>query len=78
MPRGYKSKYTDKQRRQAEHIEESYKKSGVTEHEAERRAWATVNEQDGGGKKVGPDEKNWRAKSKIHYAASLLFDRLNR
>ena len=53
MPRGDKSKYTDKQERQAEHIEESYKEKGVSEDEAEKRAWATVNKQDGGGNKPG-------------------------
>lgn len=53
MPRGDKSKYTDKQKRQAEHIEEGYIEQGVSEDEAERRAWATVNKQDGGGKKSG-------------------------
>jgi plasmid stabilization system protein ParE len=53
MPRGDKSKYTDKQKRQAEHIEESYEKKGLSGDEAERRAWATVNKQDGGGKKSG-------------------------
>jgi plasmid stabilization system protein ParE len=53
MPRGDKSKYTDKQRRQAEHIEEGYRDSGVAEGEAERRAWATVNKESGGGKKSG-------------------------
>lgn len=53
MPRGDKSAYTDKQKRQAEHIEESYKERGVSEDEAEARAWATVNKQDGGGKKSG-------------------------
>jgi plasmid stabilization system protein ParE len=53
MPRGDKSKYTDKQKRQAEHIEEGYKERGVSEKEAERRAWATVNEMTGGGKKMG-------------------------
>ena len=51
MPRGDKSTYTDKQKRQAEHIEESYENQGLSEEEAERRAWATVNKQDGGGKK---------------------------
>jgi len=51
MPRGDKSAYTDKQKRQAEHIEESYEKQGLSEEEAERRAWATVNKQDHGGKK---------------------------
>jgi plasmid stabilization system protein ParE len=53
MPQGDKSKYTDKQKRQAEHIEEGYEKKGVSEEEAEARAWATVNKQDGGGKKAG-------------------------
>lgn len=53
MPQGDKSAYTDKQKRQAEHIEESYKERGVSEDEAEGRAWATVNKQDGGGKKSG-------------------------
>src|SRR5688572_4405734 len=53
MPRGDKSKYTNKQKRQAEHIEEGYKERGVSEDEAERRAWATVNEMTGGGKKSG-------------------------
>jgi plasmid stabilization system protein ParE len=47
------NKYTNKQERKAEHIEESYKKRGVSEDEAERRAWATVNKQDGGGKNPG-------------------------
>ena len=53
MPQGDKSKYTDKQKRQAQHIEEGYEKQGLPEDEAERRAWATVNKQDGGGKKPG-------------------------
>ncbi len=53
MPRGDKSKYTDKQDRKAEHIAECYEKRGVPETEAERRAWATVNKDDGGGKKPG-------------------------
>jgi len=53
MPRGDKSAYTDKQKRQAEHIEESYEGRGVSEGEAERRAWATVNKETGGGKKSG-------------------------
>jgi plasmid stabilization system protein ParE len=53
MPQGDKRKYTDKQKRQAEHIEEGYKKSGVPEKEAENRAWATVNKESGGGKKSG-------------------------
>jgi len=53
MPRGDKSKYTDKQERKADHIAEGYEKHGVSEKEAERRAWATVNKDDGGGKKPG-------------------------
>ena len=53
MPRGDKSRYTDKQERKADHIEEGYEKRGVPKDEAERRAWATVNKMDGGGKKSG-------------------------
>ena len=53
MPRGDKSSYTDKQKRQAEHIEEGYEHRGVAEKEAERRAWATVNKETGGGNKSG-------------------------
>lgn len=51
MSQGDKSSYTDKQKRKAEHIEEGYEKKGTSKKEAERRAWATVNKQDGGGKK---------------------------
>lgn len=53
MPRGDKSSYTSKQKRQAEHIEEGYEKKGVSKKKAESRAWATVNKQDHGGKKSG-------------------------
>src|SRR5687767_5020417 len=53
MPRGDKSKYTDKQKRKADHIEEGYKQRGVPEDEAERRAWATVNKTHRGGEKPG-------------------------
>jgi plasmid stabilization system protein ParE len=53
MPRGDKSKYTDKQVRTADHIAESYEQRGASEKEAEARAWATVNKEDGGGKKSG-------------------------
>lgn len=53
MPRGDKSKYTGKQKRMAEHIEEGYEDRGVSEKEAERRAWATVNAETHGGKKPG-------------------------
>ena len=62
MPRGDKSAYTDKQKRKAEHIEESYEDRGVPKKEAEARAWATVNKESGGGNKSGsgrgkPDTK---------------------
>jgi hypothetical protein len=53
MPRGDKSSYTHKQKRQAEHIEKGYEKRGTSKKEAERRAWATVNKETGGGKKSG-------------------------
>jgi plasmid stabilization system protein ParE len=53
MPRGDKSRYTNKQKRKAEHIEEGYEDRGVSHKEAERRAWATVNKESGGGKKSG-------------------------
>jgi plasmid stabilization system protein ParE len=58
MPQGSKEAYTDKQKRKAEHIEEGYEKQGVSKEEAERRAWATVNKQDGGGKKSGSGRKD--------------------
>jgi hypothetical protein len=53
MPQGDKSKYTDKQKRQAEHIEKGYEKKGVSTKTAESRAWATVNKETGGGQKKG-------------------------
>ena len=53
MPRGDKSSYSNKQKRQAEHIEEGYEARGVGTKEAERRAWATVNKETGGGNKSG-------------------------
>jgi plasmid stabilization system protein ParE len=53
MPRGDKGAYTDKQKRKAEHIEDSYEERGVSKKEAESRAWATVNKESGGGKKSG-------------------------
>jgi len=53
MPRGDKDKYTDKQKRKAQHIEEGYEERGVSEKEADRRAWATVNKESGGGNKSG-------------------------
>ncbi len=62
MPRGDKSSYTGKQKRKAEHIEEGYEHRGVSHGEAERRAWATVNKESGGGKKSG----SGRGKSESH------------
>ena len=53
MPRGDKDKYTDKEKRQAEHVEQGYESRGIPEKEAERRAWATVNKVHGGGEKPG-------------------------
>jgi len=53
MPQGDKSSYTSKQKRKAGHIEEGYEKQGVSKKEAEKRAWATVNRSDKGGKKSG-------------------------
>jgi plasmid stabilization system protein ParE len=77
MPRGSKAKYTDKQKRKAEHIEESYEAKGVSEREAEARAWATVNKQSGGGEKAGgsgqrtsPEAKKAARKSSARRAAA--------
>jgi len=53
MPRGSKAAYTNKQKRKARHIEKGYERRGVAQDEAERRAWATVNKESGGGKKSG-------------------------
>ena len=53
MPRGDKDKYTDKQKRKAEHIAEGYEDRGVSDKEAKSRAWATVNKESGGGNKSG-------------------------
>jgi plasmid stabilization system protein ParE len=62
MAQGDKKAYTDKQRRKAEHIEESYEVRGVRSKEAEARAWATVNKDDGGGKQSGSGRKASGAK----------------
>lgn len=64
MPRGSKEAYTDKQKRQAAHIEQGYREEGLSTEQAERRAWATVNKQDGGGKKSGSGRAD--AKRKHH------------
>ena len=65
MPRGDKSSYSNKQKRQAEHIEEGYEKRGTSSGEAKRRAWATVNKMTHGGKKSG----SGRGKSENHAPA---------
>jgi plasmid stabilization system protein ParE len=67
MARGSKSKYTGKQKRKAEHIEEGYEKRGTSKKEAERRAWATVNKESGGGKKSGSGrgKKESKASSRV-------------
>ena len=65
MPRGDKSKYTDKQKRKAEHIAEGYEDRGVPDKEAERRAWATVNKESGGGNKSG----SGRGKADTHVSS---------
>lgn len=65
MPRGDKGAYTDKQKRKAEHIEESYEERGVSNEEAAARAWATVNKESGGGKKSG----SGRGKKENHSAS---------
>jgi plasmid stabilization system protein ParE len=66
MPRGDKDAYTDKQKRKAEHIEESYEERGVPKEQAEARAWATVNKESGGGNKSG----SGRGKKDTHIASS--------
>ena len=53
MPRGSKASYSNKQKRKARHIEQGFERRGVSEGEAVRRAWATVNKESGGGKKSG-------------------------
>ena len=63
MPRGDKSAYTDKQKREAQHIEESYEKRGVSKKEAEERAWRTVNAHEGGGKNSGSGRSSSRSEA---------------
>jgi len=64
MPRGDKSKYTSKQKRKAEHIEESYEVRGLDQGEAEARAWATVNKQSVGGERAGGSGRKTSSASK--------------
>jgi plasmid stabilization system protein ParE len=71
MPRGDKSKYSDKQKRKAEHIEEGYERRGVSEREAERRAWATVNKESGGGKKSGSGRGKKESHASSHKGGKL-------
>jgi plasmid stabilization system protein ParE len=66
MARGSKSKYTSKQKRKAEHIEAGYEKRGTSKKEAERRAWATVNKESGGGKKSGSGRGKKENKASSH------------
>lgn len=66
MPQGDKSSYTDKQKRKARHIEEGYEDRGVSHREAERRAWATVNKESGGGNKSG----SGRGKAENHASSA--------
>lgn len=66
MPKGDKSRYTDKQKRKAEHIAEGYEDRGVPEKQAEARAWATVNKESGGGNKSG----SGRGKPDTHISSS--------
>lgn len=66
MPQGDKSAYTDKQKRAAQHIEESYEDRGVPKKEAQARAWATVNKESGGGNKSG----SGRGKQDTHVSSS--------
>ncbi len=66
MPTQNKDKYTDQQKRKAEHIEDSYESKGVSKGEAEARAWATVNKQSGGGEKKGGSGSKKSASAKSH------------
>ncbi|MFI8558175.1 termination factor Rho [Pseudomonas putida] len=72
MPRGDKDKYTDKQKRKAEHIEDEYEAKGLSKDEAEARAWATVNKQSGGGERKGGSgrQKSTAAKAKSREASA--------
>lgn len=68
--RGSKSKYTGKQKREAEHIAEGYTKRGTSKKEAKRRAWATVNKENGGGKKSGSGRKSAKKGSSARRGSS--------
>jgi plasmid stabilization system protein ParE len=64
MPRGDKSSYSSRQKRKAEHIEKGYEKRGVSKKTAAKRAWATVNKQEGGGTKKGSGRKKTASRKK--------------
>lgn len=64
MARGDKSSYSGKQKREAAHIEKSYQRKGVSKKTAQKRAWATVNKQDGGAKKTGAKKKSRKTAKK--------------
>ncbi len=70
MPQGDKSSYTAKQKREARHIEQGYEKRGVSKKEAESRAWATVNKQDGGGKASASGRGQSKARTSAERSAS--------
>jgi plasmid stabilization system protein ParE len=78
MPRGSKEKYTSKQKRQAEHIEEGYEHRAVPAREAARRAWATVNKETGGGKKSGSGRGKAQTRSAARKAAPTRKRRTSR
>jgi len=75
MAKGSKEKYTSKQKRKAEHIEEGYEKRGVSKKEAESRAWATVNKEDKGGKKSGSGRSKKFSKSSSRKGGSKTSSR---
>src|SRR5215213_9864546 len=78
MAKGSKKKYTSKQKRQAEHIEEGYEKRGTSKDEAERRAWATVNKESGGGKKSGSGRGKKKKKRPLKKVARRAAKRAER
>lgn len=64
MPRGSKESYSPKQKRMAEHIEDSEKKQGKTAKAAARIGWATVNKKTGGAAKAKKSSTTSAAKKK--------------
>jgi hypothetical protein len=78
MPRGDKWKCTEKQERKADPIAEGYNKRGLGEKEAERRAWATVNKDDGGGKRRGGSGRGAHTGHSAHNEAASAARLLHR